>query len=234
MQFNQKLISNVNKTPIIYGFQNVFKILYKDNREKFTDYYFHPLFREIYKFHSKNLEYVKYSAEYLNNCPSQHKELFHERKPIYLIFDPDDQNDANEIYKITEINNKLNCDQIFAQYLNQASFKLNPVSYEKVLEFVFLLREKANTSGLELLRKKIDQMPSYRQSYNELNLTTKDFCQDFGADLVPEMANEFILYFVRGFNIRLKVIELIELTKNFCEWLFKNGFTKLKITSEVK
>jgi len=101
-----------------------------------------------------------------------------------------------------------------------------------VLEFVFLLREKVNASGLELLRKKIDQFPSIRQSYSDLDLSAKDFCQVFGADLIPEMANEFILYFVRGFNIRLKVIELIELTKNFCEWLFKNNFTKCKISTE--
>jgi len=189
------------------------------------------LFKEIYQYHLKNIEYIKYLTEYINHCPSNHKEYFKERKPIYIILDPEFEIISNSDY--SEKGKKMNCDEIFALYLQKISLTQAPLNFERILEFIFLLRENINRSGLAILKTQIQQFKELKDIYpqypNDVNEQRIEFCQEFGAEIVPLICNEFIIHFVRGFITKLKIKELIDYSKVFFEWLFKNHFTKIKV-----
>ena len=50
---------------------------------------------------------------------------------------------------------------------------------------------------------------------------------------MPEICNEFVMKYLPEIKSRLSRKEPIDLTRTFCEWLFKHNYTKIKIMQET-
>ena len=53
-----------------------------------------------------------------------------------------------------------------------------------------------------------------------------------GAEIAPEICNEFVMKYLPEKKSKLVRKEAIDLAKALCEWLFKNNYTKIKIMQE--
>lgn len=106
-------------------------------------------------------------------------------------------------------------DEVFADYVLKMANYCNPTYFPKVLKFVTLFRECANILNKEKVK-------------NEL----KDFTEIFHAEDIPDISNEFITEFLdpdqNVFDINKE--EAIDLTQNFCHWLYENNFTCSKLS----
>ena len=102
------------------------------------------------------------------------------------------------------------CDEVFSEYLIKMSRYCNPNYFVKLLKFVTLFRESLNITNRE-------------KSKSE----GKDFTEYSNAEDVPDISNEFITEFLdpdqNHFDISKE--EAIDLTQNFCHWLYENNFT---------
>lgn len=116
-------------------------------------------------------------------------------------------------------------DEAFIIYIiNFAKVTQNTNLIEAIIKFIVLLRENINIVGPEhkerVISFGINLNSDNRQPYSKYNT-----CQD-----LPEFVNDFISVFVpldELFFIELD--ELLDLTNNFCNWLFVNNLTNLKI-----
>jgi len=106
-------------------------------------------------------------------------------------------------------------DEVFADYILKMTNYCNPIYFVKLLKFVTLFRECANILNKEKVK-------------NE----AKDYTEIFNAEDVPDISNEFITEFLDPdqniFDINKE--EAIDLTQNFCHWLYENNFTCSKLS----
>jgi hypothetical protein len=113
---------------------------------------------------------------------------------------------------------KSPCDDVFADYLIKISNFCNQEYFEKLLKFVVLFRECVNFN----YKHKASNGGEYAQNYN--------------AEDVPDISNEFITEFLEPFEpkenntFNFSKEEAIELTQNFCSWLFDNNYTCSKLS----
>lgn len=146
---------------------------------------------------------------------------------------------------------KMKVDEIFALYLYRISRVVNPNYYKKTaLPFIILFREclneygwtkKFNTSDL---KEELERDPSLRH-----DMQTKEYCLNNNAEHAPEICNEFVTVFMEQRNQQWTYIkhsmhynsseivipevnksEQIDLTINFCHWLFECQFTCSKLS----
>ncbi len=107
------------------------------------------------------------------------------------------------------------CDEIFADYILKMAQFCNPYYFAKILKFICLFRECVNSINREKLRGEV-----------------REFCEVSNAEDVPDVSNEFITEFLdpdtNMFDISKE--EAIDLTQNFCHWLYENNFTCSKLS----
>ena len=117
----------------------------------------------------------------------------------------------NIIEIVKSLDQNSNCEKIFAYYLFKISKFTNSEFFDKVATFVILFREFINKSNI-----KCDK--TFTEYYN---------CED-----VPDMTNEFITqYLCNDYNLfHFNKEESIDLTINFCQWLYDNNFTSSKLS----
>lgn len=121
------------------------------------------------------------------------------------------------------------CDNIFVEYLDYLSHLCNKEYFLFAFKFIVLFRECINKyKNVELMNRKCilnedipDDVTEYTQQYN--------------ADQVPDLCNEFITDFLEnanffGMNSEEDRNEFIEIIQHFCYWLFKKSFTSSKLT----
>ena len=121
----------------------------------------------------------------------------------------------------------LSCDDTFALYLYEVSRKVNGMFYEKMLKFAILFRECLNEYGW----KKMEEAQGEAQiSPGGMPSDAIVFCDLNNAEHAPEICNEFITIFLDIFGTPLNKLEAIDITRNFCNWLFENGFTCSKLS----
>ena len=99
-----------------------------------------------------------------------------------------------------------------------------PFFYELLAKFVFLLKEYLNSFGWDFKKKMIDLGIS-----DEIP-TIGEFCFENNCEELPEMINEFVTIFIRldpEFSDDIK--NLIDISRNFCFWLYINKFTYYKL-----
>lgn len=105
------------------------------------------------------------------------------------------------------------CEEVFAEYLKKMANYCNPSYFARLLKFVCLFRDCVNIM--------------YKSKVNEV----KDYTEIMTAEDVPDISNEFITEFLepeQTFNINKE--EAIDLTQNFCHWLYENNYTCSKLS----
>ncbi len=107
------------------------------------------------------------------------------------------------------------CDEVFSDYLLKMAKHCNPLYFCKLLKFVTLFRECVNIQNREKCRGE-----------------GREFTEISNAEDVPDISNEFITEFLdpdQSFFDFTKD-EAIDLTQNFCHWLYENNFTCSKLS----
>lgn len=96
--------------------------------------------------------------------------------------------------------------------------------FDHILEFVFLFKEYLNIIGWDHM------INLYKFGLYENLSVLGEFCSTFNCEEIPELVNDFVLYFLDiedGMTKNKK--ELIDITQNFCYWLYINGHTNYKM-----
>ena len=127
------------------------------------------------------------------------------------------------------INENEISDIVFMYYLNKMSLYVNPKYFIKLIIFVTLFREFVNISN----RKKINLYNEKDNSIQYINYKIEPEYTSYNcAEEIPDFCNDFINDFlecdINLFNFNR--IESINLTQNFCNWMYDNNFTTLKIS----
>lgn len=143
---------------------------------------------------------------------------------------------------VFEINNgkRLNCNEIFALFLIYVFRFVSKGFYRELAFFTVAYRLVMNKRGWS----------KYREMNDGFNVnTSKEFCEEQGAELLPDFSNELVnacfASYIGGHDVlvdpaclhflgldAIKLIRLILLIKHFCNWLNIHRFTKAKI--EIK
>lgn len=108
------------------------------------------------------------------------------------------------------------CDEIFADYLVKVSKLTNDTTFVKVLKFVFLFRECLN----DLYKDKVKDNPDAH------------FSEITNAEDAPDISNDFVTDYLETENEKygFSKEDAIDLTQNFCQWLYDNNFTCSKLS----
>ena len=122
-------------------------------------------------------------------------------------------------------------DETIALYLYKISLKTNPNYYKTILAFVIFFRECLNQIGWakRIQSEEIDL--DNRQDIKQLMETTQ-FCLSNSAEHAPEICNEFVTVYVEEHRnlFAIERADCIDLTINFCHWLFEYQFTCSKLS----
>lgn len=103
------------------------------------------------------------------------------------------------------------CSDVFADYVCRVARVTNPQFFEKIAIFVTLFRECLNAQN---------KKPDY------------DYTEENNAEDAPDISNEFVTEYLEadkeffGFNKD----EVIDITQNFCQWLYDNNYTCSKLS----
>ncbi len=104
----------------------------------------------------------------------------------------------------------------------------DPQLVEIVTSFVILMREHLNIVGWDY-KKKYYEFGIPTDYTTDCDFTQKNCCED-----IPEFVNEFNSVFLKMEEpLLLPEDESHDLTKNFCNWLFVNNITSLKICDNI-
>jgi hypothetical protein len=108
------------------------------------------------------------------------------------------------------------CDEIFADYLTKCSKLCRPEFFGKLLKFVFLFREYLNSMYKDKVK-------------NEEGL---EYSECTNAEDAPDISNEFVTEFLDAENLKYGINkeDAIDLTQNFCQWLYDSNFTCSKLS----
>ena len=114
--------------------------------------------------------------------------------------------------------NEKTCDEVFTEYLINFMNKANREYFSFMLKFILLFRECYDLS----------------KNKNKNENEKKTITNILSSEELPDLSNEFYSEFLGmndffGFNSAEKD-EIVEIIQHFGIWLFKNGYTKSKIS----
>ena len=120
-----------------------------------------------------------------------------------------------------EISNKdkkeKTCDDILYEYLSTFKDKTNQNYFSLIIKFIILLREFYN----DYKNKEIEEKDKH------------EVTDSISAEELPDLCNNFYGDFLETNNfcgLKEEGNEIIEIIQHFCFWLFKNDYTKSKLT----
>jgi len=113
--------------------------------------------------------------------------------------------------------NEKSCDEVFYEYLATFKNKTNRKFFSLLIKFVLLFRE------------------CYDVSKNRENVEKKAVTDTISPEGLPDLCNEFYGEFMEPNNFfgiyePNEKSEIIEIIQHFCIWLFKNEYTKSKLS----
>ena len=113
--------------------------------------------------------------------------------------------------------NEKSCDEVFYEYLATFKNKTNRKFFSLLIKFVLLFRE------------------CYDVSKNRDNVEKKAVTDTISPEGLPDLCNEFYGEFMEPNNFfgiyePNEKSEIIEIIQHFCIWLFKNEYTKSKLS----
>lgn len=131
-----------------------------------------------------------------------------EEEPFYILI----KNAENPKEK-----DKMNCDDIFMNYLKEFYSQTNYDYFHFMFKFVLMFRQCINKLKNNSENKIIDPKNYFTQNNN--------------AEIVPDMCNDFITDFMEPKDYYgLDTMELIELIQHLCHWLFSKNYTTSRLT----
>jgi hypothetical protein len=111
------------------------------------------------------------------------------------------------------------CDEVFSEYLLKVSKLAKKEQFNKILKFVTLFRECLNIINS-----------------NKCKEEGKEYSESYNAEDAPDISNEYVTEFLEteAATFDLQKEEAIDLTQNFCQWLYDNNYTcsKLSLVAE--
>ena len=115
--------------------------------------------------------------------------------------------------------NEKTCDEVFYEYLHTFQSKTNKKYFSLLLKFILLFRECYDISKT-------------KDSKDEVKKAVTDTIPPEG---LPDLCNEFYGEFMEpnnffGIDEAEEKNEIIEIIQHFCIWLFKNEYTKSKLS----
>lgn len=107
------------------------------------------------------------------------------------------------------------CDEIFADYILKVSKVCNKEFFIKILKFVTIFRECLN-----ILNRGKNTSPG--EEYSESN----------NAEDAPDISNDFVTDFLEKDPelFEFNKDDAIDMTQNFCQWLYDNNYTCSKLS----
>jgi hypothetical protein len=129
-------------------------------------------------------------------------------------------------YKIDEIfqnpktpDENSKCDEVFAFYIYKVSKLARPDFFIKVIKYVTLFRECLNSINREKMKSKNEEF-----GY--------EFSEIFNPEDAPDISNDFVTDFlsVDSNLFEFQREEAIDLTQNFCQWMYDNNYTCSKLS----
>ena len=118
------------------------------------------------------------------------------------------------------VDENSNCDVIFYYYIFKVSRYARPEVFIRVLQFVILYREFVNYIYRDRVKTKLFETQQY------------EYTEVFNPEDIPDISNEFITEFLDVDNelFDYQRDEALDLTQNFCQWLYDNNYTCSKLT----
>jgi len=230
-------------TAVIYGFKEAFELLFAASK-KYKGYEEHKLYIELYKRHIENVKTFNYSREHPGitvfgkkpeGLPDAVYELKDEDQPTNQPADAvlNNVNGEQVTDKKTKEENQRKkkmkkCDEIFAEYLDLVAKDANKRCYASVVKFVFLYRECMNQFGERTIRTKSNGESNMQEMKVEEG--KESYCLTNDAEQIPEASNEFVTNYLENVKTTFDGMEPIDLTQNFCGWLFNGGYTCSKLS----
>jgi len=221
-------------TAVLYRFEDAYNILF-ENSTKYKSFTEHKLYFELYKRHLRNVATLNYAHEHPGTSDFGPTPI---GLPVavYVLKNeepPKPSEDASEAKDNSspEINSpekkQKKCDEVFSEYLDIVAKEVNKSCYAEVLKFVFLFRECLNHYGEKLVKgRNEDGGPEYIKN----NESKEDYCLTHNPEQAPEISNEFVTVYLDEVKATFGSMDSIELTQNFCGWLFGNGYTCSKLS----
>ena len=119
------------------------------------------------------------------------------------------------------------CDEVFAEYLTDASGVAGKQKYEKVLKHILLYRECLNQCGEKLLeeKKKLPNILVLHPTVEPQNEYATEYCIGNNAEQAPDISNDFMQSYLPKVCPSFDKEEAKVLTRSLCHWLFLNGYT---------
>jgi hypothetical protein len=178
---------------------------------------FYNAYNDIYKKENNTNNNTNYSNINLNNnvnSSSNSKETFSIKKNKYISYKEHPfYSKLIQFFMNPNLNMEENasCDEVFSFYIYKVYSLCNSNYFIRVLKYVTLFREFVNTI------------------YSNNN--GSEFTQINNAEDVPDVSNEFILDFLKvdSFELGFSRTEAVEITQNFCQWMYDNNFTSSKL-----
>ena len=122
--------------------------------------------------------------------------------------------------KITEKpKNERSCDEVFYEYLSIFKDKANDKYLTLIMKFIILFRECYDISKNKNVNEENREQVTNKLTPEGL----PDLCNEFYADFLEP--NHFF-----GINEQNDQNEIIDIIQHFCIWLFKNDYTKSKLS----
>jgi hypothetical protein len=109
---------------------------------------------------------------------------------------------------------KAKCSDVFADYICKVARVTNPQFFEKIVIFVTLFRECLNTQN----KKETTDNSEY----------TEENCAEDAPDISNEFVTEYLENDIAFYGFQKE--EVIDITQNFCQWLYDNNFTCSKLS----
>jgi len=194
----------------------------KDNNEAKMENFFYDEKRQI-------REGEKYKASDLVQTVFQEIFVDHRSQLDNKLEKKEDSSFLRMIMNPNDNKNNKSCDQVFSEYLDYLTTMVNKDFFVFAFKFIVLFRECINKyKNVELVNRKCilnEDIPD----------DVTDYTQQYNADQVPDLCNEFITDFMEnadffGLNSEEERNELIEVIQHFCHWLFKKSYTSSKLT----
>lgn len=136
------------------------------------------------------------------------------------------------------------CDWVLLEYCKSAAKLTNIDYFEKVCLVVLAYRECINKYGWQKFSDyyqeevkseqnasdspRIETILEYNGDYQ--TKIREEYSASNDSERIPELANEFILFFTREYELGIDEQEIIGIMLNMCNWMYINKYTKTQVS----
>lgn len=220
-------------TAVLYKFKEAYDVVFAAS-EKNEGFETHKLYIELYKRHLKNVSVLNYThehpgcADFGPTPPGLPTAVYVPKaeEPPKVQEENSESKESPNPEPMTPEKKQRKCDEVFAEYLDTVAKETNKECYANILKFVFLFRECLNHYGDKLVKSKNEEEKGEKNVRNNGG----EYCAVNNPEQAPEISNEFVTMYLDEIKTSFGNMDPIELTQNFCGWLFTNGYTCSKLS----